>query len=314
MASLGEIPPWLRVTPDSFVHAGQEGAESGLGAAHVIQAGNQMRLAAEQHAAQLEQERQRLGQQSQLENARLSQQQHLAEMEMQARKEIAEQNHLRLQQENLQLNAYRQAEVGLRRAELDRRQALNDAVAREKAKNYADEQGLADWIAKGGSMASGLAQFPGGRGNAMALKVTAPKPPLGAPKITHTEMGDVMTLDGSDRYSLNRIREPQKIVRKDGAVDLLMPDMTIKRVGQPTRAVDPMLSGGVAAGAVPIPPSAATPASGSPFKEGQRIRNKKDGGIYVIQNGVPVPASTATPAANVPAVLGEAADDSEEVE
>ncbi len=319
--AIDSLPSWLSVTPRDFVQAGNEGANTGLGAAHVIQAGNQMRIAEQQHAAQL-------AQQAALENAHLSQHQHLAEMEMQARKEIAEQNHLREQQQNAQLNAYRQSEVGLRRANLEREQALNDAQAREKAKQYADEQGLANWIAHGGSMASGLAQFPGGRGNAMALKSnTIAK--LGAPEITHTEAGDIFNQEGS-RVSHFVPKGKERVIQdKNGAINILMPDHTLAPVRVPQTTVDPYLSGGGAAAApvskpgilsrlfggdsaVPIPPPAAAPASTSPFKEGQQIRNKKDGGIYVIQNGVPVPVSKSAPAANVPAVLGDTSHDEED--
>jgi len=313
--AIGEIPSWLNVNPAQFVQAGQEGATTGLGVAHLDEA-------RAQHSAELALQEQHMRQQAQVEAARLSQQEHLAQMEAQARHEIAQQNFARQQQEQLLTNAYRQSEIGLGKARLDQRQALADAIGREKALTYAQESALAQHVANGGDMASGLAQFPRARAIATALKSSMPEGELGELEVQDLPgIGKVLRQRGSKRYQLIPEEKHKQVKNKDGSIDWIMPDGTVQNIKPaPKGPADEMLQkpkvdttttttspgmwqkvqnlfnsdSGTPAVATPTAPTA------SPFQEGQRIRNRKDGNIYIIKGGVPVPVDNAAPAESAP--------------
>jgi len=295
MASLGELPPWISVRPQDFVQAGNEGANAGLAAAH-------LRQSADQHAAQLAAEHAKMQQQAAMESAHLSQQQHIAEMEMQARKEIANQNHLREQQQNLQLNAFRQSEIGLRQAQLERMQALNDAAAREKAMMYAQEAGLANHISQGGDMATGLMKFPMARGIAGALKADKPKD-YGELKITPLPNGGyAVTRPGSAAVHLqNPLPDGAKIVTnsKDGSIKIVKKDGSFQVVQPPQYGTGKIMErlglNGTNAPAINIPQQGTNKPQASvesPYQEGDKVTHK-DGSVHVIQNGIPVPIDVA---------------------
>jgi len=315
--AIGEIPSWLNVNPAQFVQAGQEGATTGLGVAHLQQA-------QAQHSAELALQEQHMRQQAQAEAARLSQAEHIAEMEAQARREIAQQNFARQQQEQLLTNAYRQSEIGLGKSRIEQRQALADEIGREKALTYAQESALAQHIANGGDMASGLAKFPRARAIATALKSSMPdEEGLGELEVQDLPgIGKVLRQRGSKRYQLIPEEKHSKPIKnKDGSIDWIMPDGTVQNIKPaPKGSGDEMLQKPkVDATTTTTTPSgwqkvkdffnttptapvtnAPTAPTASPFQEGQRIRNRKDGNIYIIKDGVPVPAESAAPAESSP--------------
>jgi len=223
--ALGSLPPWLDVTPSSFVQAGQEGANAGIASAHLQQS-------ADQHSAQLGMEAQRLRQQGAAEAARLSQQEHLAMMEAQARKEIADQDFQRQQQKQLITNAYRQSQLGLEKSRLEQKQALADAVDREKAMTYAQESALAQHIAAGGDMATGLAKFPRARGIAGALK-TQQESELGPPIATKIPgVGTVVNQKGTKQTHF--VSDTSRTLHnKDGSVDMINADNSLTQIKPP---------------------------------------------------------------------------------
>lgn len=313
--ALDNIPSWLNVHPQDFVQAGQQGAETGLGVARLEQAG-------QQHSAQLAQEANRQRQIADYEAAQLSQHEHLAEMEMQARREIAQQNRLREDQQHLITNAYHQAEVGLGRDRIDQRNALADAISREKAATYAEESGLAQHIAKGGTMAEGLMKFPRARGIAAALKANQAEADGAVTVQDVPGIGKVIKRAGSSHWQVIPTEKPRVIQdHKDGSIRLLHPDGTLQVVKPPVASATDEMTGlngntNTNTTATSTPGifsrlfgggSAAAPAT--PFKEGQPIRNRKDGKMYVVKGGIPVPveeaaapaaAATAEPANEVP--------------
>jgi len=189
--AIGQIPPWLDVNPSQFVRAGQEGAEAGLGVAR-------LRQSAQSDAARLGLEADALAQKAQSDAAHLSQQEHIAQMEMQARKEIAEQNRLREDQQMLIQNAYHQAEIGLGKARIDQQRALADEKAKEAAMTFAQESALAQHIAAGGDLATGLMKFPRGKGLARALNPAQDYE--GPTRTEEIEGGTVISRPGSSHW------------------------------------------------------------------------------------------------------------------
>ena len=281
--ALGALPPWISVQPQDFVRAGQEGADAGLSAARIEQAG---RL----HAEQLGMEAQRMKQKAAAEAARLSQAEHIAEMETQARQEIAQQNRLREDQQNLIQNAQRQAEFGLHRSRLEQQDALAQAKDREAAMSFAQTAGLAAYLkANHGDMAGALMQFPHARQIVSALK--APKPPdeIGAVESQDIEGGRILSRKGSKDYKFIPNEKPKTFHEsKTGEVFRVNPDGTQEIIRSPRKtAAEQFLE---SHGGETNAPASANP---SPFKEGQKVRHK-DGSIWIIKGGVPVPVADNT--------------------
>jgi hypothetical protein len=170
--ALGEIPPWLNVQPSDFVRAGSAGAEAGLGAAKVaLEAKAQSDQAA-------------------LQAARLSQAERIANMEMQARREIAEQNRLREDQQLAIQSAYHTAQIGVAKDRIAEQQALAEAKGRAAANQMARNAGFAEYIkAHPEDMIGGYAQFGPESNVVNALRMTQPTPPGQATIVTHPETG-----------------------------------------------------------------------------------------------------------------------------
>lgn len=114
--ALGEIPPWLNVTPEAFVRAASEGAAAGLGArrqyASEVEAGDRLRLAYDTLASQERRADERA--QAALEVAQMR-----TAMQSQAQEAALA---LR-EQQAASLDAYRQARLGQYDTEEERRRA-----------------------------------------------------------------------------------------------------------------------------------------------------------------------------------------------
>jgi hypothetical protein len=136
-----DIPmPWLtHVNPAEAISSG---AAAGGHAASVI-AGR------EENASRLAQDAIQHNQQIQAEGARLSQQEHIANMEMQSRKEIAEQNRLRQDQQMAITGAYHQAQLGIEKGRLDEQKAIADKKSQDAAAAFQREQAFASDVAGG---------------------------------------------------------------------------------------------------------------------------------------------------------------------
>lgn len=106
-------------------------------------------------------EGQRLGAQVGEEQQRLEQERTAAAMRYQV-EQAQLQNSLLHQQQQLEVQrAYHDAQVDLRQQRLGQIGEAARQKSEAAAKVYADSQGLADFIAQGGSVAEGLARFPG---------------------------------------------------------------------------------------------------------------------------------------------------------
>lgn len=103
-----EIPPWLNVGPQTYLQA----AESGM----------RLNQQAQQFAAQMDMERQRMAQQAAM-----------AKMELQVKQDMAEQSAQREQQKLLIDQAAQQAELGLRTASLDQTKQQFGLVLQQQA-------------------------------------------------------------------------------------------------------------------------------------------------------------------------------------
>jgi len=316
---LDSIPSWIK--PASF-QAGQEGFEAGLGAARVQQA-------ATEHAAQLQMEAQRLKQSADTENARLSQAEQMAQMEAQARKEISNQNFQRQQQQDLIKQAEFSAKLGLSRDKLDQDNALAQQKAKESAYRFSQGQGAAAYLKEHpGDTAGAFMNFPGALGIPGIANALKPTEKLGDPEVQDIPgVGRVVKVPGSKDWRL--VQNPKdKIIRdpKDGSVIAIKPDNTTQVIVPPKVSKSDDVLGAAAGDAVPTPSLLERAASligiknqtpprssnASPFKEGQQIRNKKDGKMYVIKNGVPVPVDEQKPSAPESATSHDEMQDDEE--
>lgn len=158
--ALGEIPSWISIRPTDFVAAGTAGAEAGLGAARTALEARSISDRASQAAAAL------------------SSHEHLQAMEMQARREIAEQNRLRDDQQMAIENAYRTAQIGLGKQRIEEQQALAEAKAKQAAAQFAAEQGIAQDIAGGKTFMQAIGSHPGARPAYLeALRLSQAKEP-----------------------------------------------------------------------------------------------------------------------------------------
>jgi hypothetical protein len=168
--AIGSIPPWLEVSPQQFVHAGQAGAEAGLGAARTALEAESIRNRAAE------------------EGARLSQAERLHVMEMQTREEIAQQNQLREQQKLALENAYKTAQFGLSKARLQEVQTIADQKAHDAAMQFADEQGFTKELAAGTSVPEAMSKYPRTRPSIVnALRLSSPSE-RAANIVTHPEL------------------------------------------------------------------------------------------------------------------------------
>lgn len=170
--AIGSTPPWLDVKPSDFVHAANEGASAGLGAARLRQAG-------ESEAGRLALEAQSINERAAAQEAQLSEHERIAQMEAQTRKEIAQQNQLRETQQLAIQQAYHQAQIGLGKQRIDEQKAIANAKAKEAAMTYQQEQGAAQYLKENpGDVAGALLNFPRARSVVGVISRSQGKEPM----------------------------------------------------------------------------------------------------------------------------------------
>lgn len=168
--ALGTIPPWLDITPETFIRAGSAGAEAGLGSARTALEAESIRTRAAQEAR------------------RLSQAEHMHALEMQTRQEIAEQNRLRENQQMAIQSAYHTAQIGIAKERVDQAAAIAAQKEREAALQFADEQGFTKEIAGGTGVPEAMSKFPRTRASIVnALRLASPTERQ-ANVVTHPEL------------------------------------------------------------------------------------------------------------------------------
>lgn len=293
------LAPWVTVNPRDFVQAGAEGAQAGLAAARIQQQsqqeGAQNDLASRRLALQADQEARQASQAE----AQLSQQAQLAQMEMQARQQIAEKAALRSSQQIAIQNAYKQAMLGIDQSRIDQTKAVADQKMKEAALMFADEQGFANEVGRGTPVAEAFAKYP----RTKASLVTS----LGGQ--AEKDYGDIETteLPGGATAAFRRKSPGFKMITEKPSKESAIQDHTLKMrqdslekaaskedIGSPERAQLERRIKDIESARIALTKGPGVTAP-SPFKEGQRIRNRQDGKEYVVQDGQPVPVDESGP-------------------
>lgn len=265
------LPPWLNVQPADFLRA--------------TEAGTHVQL-----------QRQQMANQAAQATARLNHEQMIAQMEAESRKQITQQNALMRQAQIEFQKQYHDSQVGLARQRMEEMQAINQAKAQDAARKFAAQQKYTNLLRSGVSPDQALYQVP---------ELATPSAVAAINRGGQKEYGPIETQEvapgvtaafrkGSPSIHFMpeaKMNARQKVIDQDlkKQYDKLSSqltgydpktDDTIKMQMQQIeqqRLQNAYAGGGTSTG------------TASPFKEGQKIRNKKDGKIYVIKDGVPVP-------------------------
>jgi hypothetical protein len=155
------VPPHLNFNPSDFQQARQGGAVVGAQSARLQQSADSDILQAQAAQARMQQEAQIANARIQQAQAQLSQQQILAEMAAKTRQEIAQQNHLKEQQQIANQAAYQNAQIGLGQQRIQQAKAISDARARDAAMRFAAQQDFSSRMARGESVDKALYANPG---------------------------------------------------------------------------------------------------------------------------------------------------------
>lgn len=178
-----ELPSWIK--PADTLGAMSQGASVGLRRAQMAQQAQEhgASVAAEQYANVLRanSEAARLNQQAQMESERLAQQQ----MEFQARQQVQQQQQLKQQQQLAVENQYKQAEIGLRQANLKRASEAATMKTQEEAKKFAELTGLSQDVQGGMSPQQAIFKHPSLITPGVLANVTHPQKP--APEMSPIE-------------------------------------------------------------------------------------------------------------------------------
>lgn len=158
---MATIPSHLNFDPSDFQQARQGGASAGVAVAGGQRAGAAQASQARQAQARMAQESQLANQRIALAQQQLTQQQILAEMEAQTRKEIAQQNHLKQQQEIEVQKAYQTSRLGLEAQRIKQAEAVNNARARDAAMRFSAQQDFSSRMFRGESVDKALYANPG---------------------------------------------------------------------------------------------------------------------------------------------------------
>jgi hypothetical protein len=298
------VPPWLNVTPDSFVRSANEGASAGLGAARLRQAGDS-------DAARLALEAQSIAQRADAADAQLSEHERIAQMEAQTRKEIAQQNQLRETQQLAIEQAYKQAQLGLGKQRIDEQKAIANAKAKEAAMTYQQEQGAAQYLRDNpGDVAGALLNFPKGRS---VVGTIGRSQSMDGVQMQDVD-GHTFAKISPNRFELMKDKvDPVTVIKlKNLSDDRKQALADLKAAGDDTEKMQAKLAlqsiekkqielatgksrkSGNTAVTPPGTRTATAPPQQSPFKEGQKIRNIKDGKEYIVKDGQPVPVEDQT--------------------
>lgn len=242
-----------------------------------------------------------LGTQAAEAKQRLQAEQARTAMEAQLRSQMIERQ-TRMEQARLQAQtAYHQQQLELRNQRLQQFQQVNDAHLKDTALKAADQQGFAQDLAGGMSVEQALYRHP---------RLTTPGAAVAAHKDTLDEAGSALGLrqQGLD-LAAKRLEMQQQALQdrearpdKIGTMDIPLPappggnvfeTPTLKGVPLDSALINQVMGTNAPPGVGTNYPgrrkAAGVTASPTPFQEGAKIRSKKDGKLYTVQNGVPVP-------------------------
>lgn len=270
------IPSWLNVGPADFLRAREAGTQAGL-------------------------EQQRIAQQGQQFQQQLDHQKMIAQMQADARKQITQQN-AQMRQAQIEFQKqYHDAQVGLAQDRIQEMQAVQQAKSQEAAQQFAARQKFAALLKQGVPQEQALYQVPelATPSNVAAITRTGTNKDYGDIETEEVQPGIMAAFRrGSPGFHVlpgasTKMSNEQKVIddnlkqeyrslqkrltgydpKSDASVQAQM--QQIEQMRRANARGEQIPQGG--------------PASTSPFKEGQTIRNKKDGKMYVIKNGQPVP-------------------------
>lgn len=267
------------------------------------------------------------GSQVAMEKRRLAQQAATAAMESATRAQIAHQNNLAEQQQIEVSKAYHDAQLGLRQRELDQEQQRISATAQQAAQTFQAQEQYRQRVKAGEDPNKVMLElwpslYKGAGGFEPVARATRPFVPKAVtvdgqkmferapgqfafpPKegvdiegrmvrmdeLRHLEK-QRETLDKEDANDPIGEMSADKDASKLGPAGKAARKRYLERQKQKTnldRQIEQMRLGATGAKAT-LPESMTWTGTASPFKEGQTVRNKKDGKLYRIVNGQPVP-------------------------
>lgn len=151
--ALGQIPPWLNVSPADFVGAASTGARIGLERSRIDTQSQEAAASRQLEAQRMQQQAMMEQAQLQMQSQKLDEAQNQAQVENQTAKEQLQQNFLLKQQQTDVLGAYHQAQISLGKQKLEE-------ASKASAMTMAQKQGYAQSIASGMSPAEAAGKFP----------------------------------------------------------------------------------------------------------------------------------------------------------
>jgi hypothetical protein len=258
---LGQIPPWLAVNPQDFVRAAQAGASAGMGIAEL-----------RQRQLEAEQRRQAVARESALREWESQEKMKLAAENLAADRE-------RYAAELASTDAYRNAQLGLRADDIAGQSQHYTAMEKQAMDRLAFDRDKLK-VPEIRVVNDTLYQI-GQDGKPVALTAPPIRRDPGEDAMRQVNTAQLKALD----KSLLETPEEQPGWFSSGNMD------EIAKMKARRAELEAMIRGG----AIPLPaaaPSEGTataPVAKSPYTEGQRIKSKKDGKIYVVKNGQPVP-------------------------
>lgn len=268
-----EIPPWLNIHPSDYLNALHAGMSQGLA---IAEARNRAQAQAEEMAARREEMAQRQAE------AMTAHQERQRESDLR-RWEFEQQ--MAMEQKRLAAEeARRQAELGARTAY----QTSNLDFRREMEKRRLDTEAFKEREAARKASMGKLHFGPNGSvlrenadGNIEVVRQPEYKP------ATDTVTEKIPAVEGTPEVPAQAARSGFLGIGARPAVPFqpavpATPERTITR-----RVPVGGLSAALGAPAPGMLPAPSTPTT--PYKEGTRLKNKKDGKTYVVTNGVPVP-------------------------
>lgn len=207
------------------------------------------------------------------EQARLQAEHERTIMESQAREKATKQSALTAEARIKTESAYRTATLGLQQARLQDAAEVNAAKTKEAALKLADQQGFAADLKSGMKIEDALYRHP---------RLSTPASAVAAHK-------DTLDL-GSQRLDLRQQQiDLQKQALSDREAKTPPPRRTGSRTTKDPETGNTSTTYTYEDRGVPAEQSSEVPVNtASPFKEGQVVKNKKNGKTYKIVNGQPV--------------------------
>lgn len=231
----------------------------------------------------------------QLQREKLAQDAQQAEMELMAKQQAAQQQQLRQQQEMEIEKAYKQAQIGLRQREVDESAKVLEFKTQQAAQHTLIQQTAQQRIARGEDPQKVWQEL--GPQAGVGLPAGLFRPPtrelLKEPRLV--DVGGRKAAEMQAGHFAFLPRDPSELMTETEVIPA-----TKGRAEIPETTEGGFFGfGGHKVPAVPAVPATSArritrhipvrqSESSAPFKEGQRIRNRKNGKLYEVRNGEPV--------------------------